>query len=54
VLSIDNIPCDTCTVDEGIRLLQRSTDIVKLRIKKAAADEDDENGAPQTIVYAVC
>uniref|UniRef100_A0A5S6PZD9 PDZ domain-containing protein n=1 Tax=Trichuris muris TaxID=70415 RepID=A0A5S6PZD9_TRIMR len=34
LLAIDNIPLDTCTVEEAIRLLQRSSDVVKLRVKK--------------------
>ena len=52
ILSIDNIPCDTCTVDECVRLLQKSTDIVKLRVQKTD-DSDDTGGAPQTVVYAI-
>ncbi len=54
LLAIDNIPLDTCTVEEAVRLLQRSTDIVKLRVRKSSAflSEEAEPSA-QTIVYSV-
>jgi C-terminal processing protease CtpA/Prc len=54
LLSIDNIPLDTCTVEEACRLLQRTTDIVKLRIRKGATSgEDAADSGPQTVVYTV-
>uniref|UniRef100_A0A915BP83 PDZ domain-containing protein n=1 Tax=Parascaris univalens TaxID=6257 RepID=A0A915BP83_PARUN len=37
ILAIDNIPLDSFTVEEAMRLLQRSGDVVKLRIRKASA-----------------
>lgn len=60
ILAIDNIPLDSCTIEEASRLLQRSSDIVKLRIKKnlgAIVDEYDASSGlsngPQTVVYTV-
>lgn len=54
LIAIDNIPLDTCTVEEAMRLLQRSVDIVKLRVKKGAAFGGDEvDSAPQTVIYSV-
>lgn len=56
-MSIDNIPLDCCTVEESMRLMQRSADIVKLRIKKgntnASAALDESDPAIQTVVYSV-
>jgi len=37
--SIDDIPLDTCTLDEAMRLLQRSARIVKLVIIKGGGQE---------------
>uniref|UniRef100_A0A914UK45 PDZ domain-containing protein n=2 Tax=Plectus sambesii TaxID=2011161 RepID=A0A914UK45_9BILA len=54
LIAIDNIPLDSCTVEEAMRLLQRSADIVKLRVKKGAAFGGDEvDSAPQTVIYSV-
>uniref|UniRef100_A0A915I865 PDZ domain-containing protein n=1 Tax=Romanomermis culicivorax TaxID=13658 RepID=A0A915I865_ROMCU len=53
ILSIDNIPLDTCTVDEAIRLLQKSSDIIKLRVKKNYTPFDDMEPATNTVVYTV-
>jgi len=36
---IDDIPLDTCTLDEAMRLLQRSARIVKLVIIKGGGQE---------------
>lgn len=38
IVAIDNIPTATCTVDEAVRLLHRSADIVKLRVQKNPGD----------------
>lgn len=53
LLSIDNIPLDACTVDESVRLLQSSSDVVKIRIKKPASGVDLPESAPKTVVYSV-
>ncbi|KAK0399663.1 hypothetical protein QR680_003151 [Steinernema hermaphroditum] len=53
ILAIDNIPLDTCTVEEAMRLLQRSSDIVKLRVKKGNSGEKDDVTAQQTIAYSI-
>uniref|UniRef100_A0A183IV53 Glutamate receptor-interacting protein 2 n=1 Tax=Soboliphyme baturini TaxID=241478 RepID=A0A183IV53_9BILA len=52
LISIDNIPLDTCTVEEAVRLLQRSSDIVKLRVKKNSSLEEDGSFG-QTVVYSI-
>uniref|UniRef100_A0A1I7YQU2 Glutamate receptor-interacting protein 1 n=1 Tax=Steinernema glaseri TaxID=37863 RepID=A0A1I7YQU2_9BILA len=53
ILAIDNIPLDTCTVEEAMRLLQRSADIVKLRVKKGNTSEKDDVTTQQTIAYSI-
>lgn len=35
ILAVDNILLESCTVEEAMRLLQRSGDVVKLRIRKS-------------------
>uniref|UniRef100_F1KUU9 Glutamate receptor-interacting protein 1 n=1 Tax=Ascaris suum TaxID=6253 RepID=F1KUU9_ASCSU len=52
ILAIDNIPLDSCTVEEAMRLLQRSGDVVKLRIRKAAASPE-ESDCSHTVVYSI-
>lgn len=39
ILAIDNIPLDSCSVEESMRLLQRSGNIVKLCVLKGNVDE---------------
>jgi C-terminal processing protease CtpA/Prc len=39
VHSIDDIPLEACTVEESMRLLQRSAQIVKLCIAKGGGQE---------------
>lgn len=39
VHSIDNIPLEACTLEEAIRLLQRSAPTVKLCIAKGGGEE---------------
>ncbi|VDM47222.1 unnamed protein product [Toxocara canis] len=52
ILAIDNIPLDSCTVEEAMRLLQRSGDVVKLRIRKGAA-APEESDCSHTVVYSI-
>ncbi|VDK51845.1 unnamed protein product [Anisakis simplex] len=51
ILAIDNIPLESCTVEEAMRLLQRCGDVVKLRIRKAILQ--DENESSHTVVYSI-
>uniref|UniRef100_A0A914GU04 PDZ domain-containing protein n=1 Tax=Globodera rostochiensis TaxID=31243 RepID=A0A914GU04_GLORO len=51
--SIDNIPLEACTVEESIRLLQRSAPIVKLCIAKGGGEEQDILDSSQSVVYSV-
>uniref|UniRef100_A0A1I8AZZ3 PDZ domain-containing protein n=1 Tax=Meloidogyne hapla TaxID=6305 RepID=A0A1I8AZZ3_MELHA len=53
--SIDDIPLDTCTLDEAMRLLQRSARIVKLVIIKGGGQEQHllESPISQSFVYTV-
>uniref|UniRef100_A0A183CBE0 ribulose-phosphate 3-epimerase n=1 Tax=Globodera pallida TaxID=36090 RepID=A0A183CBE0_GLOPA len=51
--SIDNIPLEACTVEESIRLLQRSAPIVKLCIAKGGGEEQDLLDSSQSVVYSV-
>uniref|UniRef100_A0A915MFB6 PDZ domain-containing protein n=1 Tax=Meloidogyne javanica TaxID=6303 RepID=A0A915MFB6_MELJA len=51
--SIDDIPLDTCTLDEAMRLLQRSARIVKLVIIKGGGQEQHLLESPQSFVYTV-
>ncbi|KFD66740.1 hypothetical protein M514_06839, partial [Trichuris suis] len=53
LLAIDNIPLDTCTVEEAIRLLQRSSDVVKLRVKKYCSSCEGAETSPHTVVYSI-
>lgn len=39
ILAVDNILLESCTVEEAMRLLQRSGDIVKLRVRKGVSSE---------------
>lgn len=52
ITAIDNIPLDSSTVEEAMRLLQRSSDIVKLCIKKGSSEFQDME-PPQTITYSI-
>ncbi|KRY46976.1 Glutamate receptor-interacting protein 2 [Trichinella britovi] len=54
ILAIDNIPLDSCTVEEANRLLDRSSDVVKLRIKKYCCScERVDCGGAHMIVYSI-
>lgn len=53
LLSIDNIPLDTCTIEEAVRLLQKSSDIVKLRVKKNLSSLDEFEPSSNTVIYSV-
>uniref|UniRef100_A0AC34QT36 PDZ domain-containing protein n=1 Tax=Panagrolaimus sp. JU765 TaxID=591449 RepID=A0AC34QT36_9BILA len=52
IIAIDNIPLDTCTVEEAVRLMQRSGDVVKLSVKKGCQDNQEPDGL-QTVVYSI-
>ncbi|VDN17374.1 unnamed protein product [Gongylonema pulchrum] len=53
ILAIDHIILDSCTVEEAMRLLQRSSEIVKLRVRKAGAPEQNSEDAVKTLIYSI-
>uniref|UniRef100_A0AC34GTG9 PDZ domain-containing protein n=1 Tax=Panagrolaimus sp. ES5 TaxID=591445 RepID=A0AC34GTG9_9BILA len=52
IISIDNIPLESCTVEEAMRLLQRSGDVIKLAIKKCSNGNQDLDSS-QVVVYSI-
>uniref|UniRef100_A0A0N5AVQ6 PDZ domain-containing protein n=1 Tax=Syphacia muris TaxID=451379 RepID=A0A0N5AVQ6_9BILA len=53
VLAIDNFPLNCCTVEEAMRLLKRSGEVVKLRIRKTSTTVPDESDSFQKVVYSI-
>uniref|UniRef100_A0A0R3S6B1 PDZ domain-containing protein n=1 Tax=Elaeophora elaphi TaxID=1147741 RepID=A0A0R3S6B1_9BILA len=53
ILAVDNILLESCTVEEAMRLLQRSGDIVKLRVRKGATSEQENHDAVQSLIYSI-
>ncbi|VDN08252.1 unnamed protein product [Thelazia callipaeda] len=53
ILAVDNIALDSCTVEEAMRLLQRTSDIVKLRVRKSAPFEQSNQETSQKLVYSI-
>uniref|UniRef100_A0A7E4UN49 Glutamate receptor-interacting protein 1 n=1 Tax=Panagrellus redivivus TaxID=6233 RepID=A0A7E4UN49_PANRE len=52
IVAIDNIPLASSTVEEAMRLLQRSGDVVKLSIKKGPSDSQEVDSS-QIVVYSI-
>uniref|UniRef100_A0A915EKA9 PDZ domain-containing protein n=1 Tax=Ditylenchus dipsaci TaxID=166011 RepID=A0A915EKA9_9BILA len=54
IKAIDNIALDSCTVEESMRLLQRSGNVVKLCVVKGQDQQDSEAQASNnSIVYSI-
>uniref|UniRef100_A0A915Q1Q7 PDZ domain-containing protein n=1 Tax=Setaria digitata TaxID=48799 RepID=A0A915Q1Q7_9BILA len=53
ILAVDNILLESCTVEEAMRLLQRSGDIVKLRVRKGVNSEQENHDGIQSLIYSI-
>uniref|UniRef100_A0A8R1TS77 PDZ domain-containing protein n=2 Tax=Onchocerca TaxID=6281 RepID=A0A8R1TS77_ONCVO len=53
ILAVDNILLESCTVEEAMRLLQRSGDIVKLRVRKGVTSEQENHDSVQSLIYSI-
>ena len=52
IIAIDSIPLELSTVEEAMRLMQRSGDVVKLSIKKGCSENQDVDTS-QVVVYSI-
>ncbi|CAG9540224.1 unnamed protein product [Cercopithifilaria johnstoni] len=53
ILAVDNILLESCTVEEAMRLLQHSCDIVKLRVRKGVTSKQENHDAVQSLIYSI-
>uniref|UniRef100_A0AC35U8D4 Glutamate receptor-interacting protein 2 n=1 Tax=Rhabditophanes sp. KR3021 TaxID=114890 RepID=A0AC35U8D4_9BILA len=53
IISIDNIPLATCTIEESMRLLQRSGEIVKLCVQKNAKARQAQTQPVPSVIYSI-
>ncbi|KAL3983106.1 PDZ domain (Also known as DHR or GLGF) family protein [Acanthocheilonema viteae] len=53
ILAVDNILLESCTVEEAMRLLQRTGDIVKLRVRKGVTSGQENHDAAQSLIYSI-
>ncbi|KAK6111480.1 PDZ domain (Also known as DHR or GLGF) family protein [Brugia pahangi] len=53
IIAVDDILLESCTVEEAMRLLQRSGDIVKLRVHKNVTSEQNNHDGVQSLIYSI-